>query len=50
MVAVSALDPAIAIPKAKQVGFTGFIAKPIDLETFGDQLIDVLTGRAVWVS
>ena len=50
VVAVSALDPAIAIPKAKQVGFTGFIAKPVDLEQFANQLVHVLTGQPVWVS
>ena len=50
VVAVSALDPAVEIPKAKQMGFAGFIAKPINLEVFADQLRQSLTGQTVWIS
>ena len=30
VVAISASEPAVALPKTKQMGFSGFIAKPID--------------------
>jgi CheY-like chemotaxis protein len=50
VVAVSALDPAIEIPKAKEAGFAGFVAKPIVLKEIASQLLDVLNGQLVWIS
>ena len=50
VVALSALDPAIEIPKAQEAGFAGLIRKPIAFEEFADQLLDVLNGQQVWVS
>ena len=50
VIAVSALDFAAEIPKVKEAGFAGFIAKPISLERLPIQLTDVLTGHPVWVS
>src|SRR5664279_615543 len=38
VVAVSAVEPSMAIPKARQKGFAGFIAKPVDDELFPKQL------------
>ncbi len=48
IVAVSAMEPAIAIPKAQAMGFSGFIAKPINGQIFAEQLANVLNGETVW--
>ena len=48
IVAVSAADPSIAIPKTKKMGFSGFIAKPIDDDLFPQQLADIIAGESVW--
>jgi CheY-like chemotaxis protein len=48
IVAVSAAEPSIAIPKTQQMGFAGFIAKPIDDELFPKQLAQILAGEPVW--
>jgi len=46
--AVSASDPNIAIPKCREKGFSGFIAKPIDDDLFVDQLEKLINGESVW--
>ncbi|MEP7285810.1 MAG: response regulator [Chloroflexota bacterium] len=48
IVAVSAMDPSIAMPKARIQGFAGFIAKPIDTYLFPQQLAKILEGEQVW--
>lgn len=48
IVAVSAMDPAIAIPKVRLKGFSGFIAKPIDSYLFPKQLASIMDGEQVW--
>jgi CheY-like chemotaxis protein len=48
IVAVSATDPIIGIPKTKAKGFSGFISKPIDDVRFPRQLAKVLNGESVW--
>lgn len=48
IVAVSAADAAVAVPKCQKRGFAGFIAKPIDEESFSSQLLDVMNGKPVW--
>jgi CheY-like chemotaxis protein len=48
IIAVSAIDPSSAIPKARRQGFSGFIAKPIDQELFPRQLAAVIGGEKVW--
>lgn len=48
IVAVSAMDPSIAIPKTRAQGFSGFIAKPIDNVLFPKQLASILEGEKVW--
>ena len=50
ILAVSAMDASVAIPKARGRGFAGFIAKPIDYDLFPRQIIDALAGKAVWSS
>jgi two-component system cell cycle response regulator DivK len=49
IIAVSALDPAIEIPKARAKGFAGFIGKPIHLVHFPQQVASVIAGSRVWV-
>ncbi len=48
IIAVSAMDPAIAIPEARLRGFSGFIAKPIDAHQFPEQIARVISGEQVW--
>jgi CheY-like chemotaxis protein len=48
IIAVSAMDPSIAIPKARMKGFAGFIAKPINTDLFPKQLATVIGGEQVW--
>lgn len=48
IVAVSAMDPAIAIPEARSKGFAGFIAKPIDIHMFPQQIATIIAGEPVW--
>jgi CheY-like chemotaxis protein len=48
IVAVSAADPSIEMPRCRKEGFNGFIAKPIDVMNFPQQLIKVLEGEKVW--
>ena len=48
VVAVSAMDAAVALPMARSKGFAGFIAKPIDNNLFPKQIATILTGQPVW--
>lgn len=48
IVAVSAAEPAIALPKTKLKGFSGFISKPIDDSLFPRQIAQILAGEQVW--
>lgn len=48
VVAVSAADPDIEIPKAKVKGFAGFIGKPIKPILFPQQIADILDGKQIW--
>jgi CheY-like chemotaxis protein len=48
IIAVSASEPAIAIPKTQQKGFSGFIAKPIDDTLFPRQLVQIIAGEKIW--
>lgn len=48
IVAVSAMDPILAIPRAKELGLDGFISKPIDSDVFPEQLAKVLMGEPIW--
>jgi len=50
IVAVSASDPAIAIPRTQAKGFNGFIAKPISYESFPKQIASILNDEEVWIS
>ncbi|HLY27649.1 MAG TPA: response regulator [Aggregatilineales bacterium] len=50
IIAVSAMDPALAIPKVQLKGFAAFIAKPIDIATFPEQVARVMSGERLWAS
>jgi two-component system cell cycle response regulator DivK len=50
VVAVSAADPSVEIPKARELGFAGFISKPLDIRRFPEQITTVLKGEQVWYS
>lgn len=50
IVAVSSLDPEIAIPQAKDAGCSGFISKPINSQTFAAELAAILRGEERWVT
>lgn len=50
IIAVSAADPTIEIPRAQEVGFAGFIAKPVSIQSFPAYLNRVLSGEPVWIS
>lgn len=48
IVAISSADPSEAIHRAQQIGFSGFIAKPLDQQKFALQIMAILKGEAVW--
>lgn len=48
VVAVSSADPSEAIAKTRRLGFSGYIAKPIDQAQFPKQLEELLKGNAIW--
>jgi two-component system cell cycle response regulator DivK len=48
VVAVSASDPSIEVPRTRAKGFAGFISKPITLQQFPDQIAAVLNHESIW--
>ena len=48
IVAVSAMDASVAVPKTRAKGFAGFIGKPVDFELFPQQVALALEGAPVW--
>jgi two-component system cell cycle response regulator DivK len=50
IVAVSASEPAEAIPLTQAKGFAGFIAKPIDYDRFPQQVAYILNQESIWVA
>jgi len=48
IIAISASEPVIAMPRCQQMGFSGFIAKPIEEELLPDQLLRLMDGESVW--
>ncbi len=50
VIAISAADPALEIPKAKAKGFSGFIGKPIDPQHLIEQIAACINGEPVWYS
>lgn len=50
IVAVSAADPGEAMARCKSLGFSGYIAKPINETMFADQIARLIKGEHVWVN
>jgi two-component system, cell cycle response regulator DivK len=48
VLAVSSLDAETEIPKAKELGFVGFIPKPIRLLDFPKQILACIEGEELW--
>lgn len=48
IVAVSAAEPYEAMERCRQLGFDGFISKPINDLTFTEQLAQIIKGKQVW--
>ncbi len=48
IIAVSAADVSTAVPKAQELGFSGFISKPVDFRFFAQQIKRVIDGERVW--
>jgi CheY-like chemotaxis protein len=48
IVAVSASDPGEAMPKTRELGFSGYISKPIDEALFPNQIEKIMNGDPVW--
>ena len=50
VLAVSASDPTVEIPRAQSLGFTGFIGKPVNARLFPEQIAAAIDGISVWYS
>ena len=48
VVAVTAHSSAAEMKKAREAGFDGFLAKPLDPDTFPQHIEDILAGKAIW--
>lgn len=48
IVAVSAADPDVEMPRARAKGFSGYISKPINRRHFPEQLVQILAGETFW--
>jgi CheY-like chemotaxis protein len=48
IVALTASDPTLEMPKVRAKGFSGYISKPIKLMNFTSQISAVLDGIPVW--
>jgi two-component system cell cycle response regulator DivK len=48
IVAVTADISSMNLSRAQSAGFDGFLAKPIDVDRFPDQICRILEGESVW--
>ncbi|MBX3083144.1 MAG: response regulator [Anaerolineae bacterium] len=48
IIAVSSADPGEAIYRTRALGFSGYIAKPIDHHLFPEQIQRIMQGEFVW--
>jgi CheY-like chemotaxis protein len=49
IVMLSAADATAEMPKARQMGFSSYITKPIDSDQFAQQLKTIIDGQPVWI-
>jgi CheY-like chemotaxis protein len=49
VVAVTSLDPETQIPKAKEMGFAGYLSKPVNALELPNQLLRILNGENIWL-
>jgi CheY-like chemotaxis protein len=50
IIAVSAADPEIEIPRTQKKGFAGFIGKPVKPHWFAKQIASCINGEPIWYS
>lgn len=50
VVPITALGSKSEMQRAKEAGFDGFIAKPLDAKKFPEQIRQILRGESIWVS
>jgi len=50
VVAVSAADPSVEIPRTKEMGFSGFIVKPVNHNLLPKQILAIMNGKEIWGS
>ncbi|MCU0514057.1 MAG: response regulator [Anaerolineae bacterium] len=50
VVAFSASNPSEAIPRTRSMGFSGYIAKPLDFDAFPGQIQRLLNGEQLWIA
>lgn len=48
VVAISASEPAVVLPKCRELGLSGFIVKPVEEDLLEGQLSRLLCGETVW--
>lgn len=48
MVIISAADPQVEMMRARELGLSGYIAKPLDSYLFAQQVRDIIEGKPVW--
>ena len=47
IIAFSASEPSVAIPKCQHLGFSGFIPKPMG-DNFAEQIMKAISGEKIW--
>jgi len=50
IIAVSAMEPAVALPQVREKGFAGFFTKPIDAGEFPKQVARIINGERIWTT
>ncbi len=48
IIAVSAAEPSYAMARCRELGFDGYIAKPINEANFGSLLARIMQGEQIW--
>jgi CheY-like chemotaxis protein len=48
IIAISASEPSVSIPKAREMGFNGFISKPVKEDMIVKQVAQVIAGESIW--